>query len=266
MAVEPGTRAARILDQAVQRLAAVDVLVLTAAGNDGSDVLTSPATSRGSFSVGAVDDRATADRSDDVVAAFSGTGVDSRGVAQPDVVASGVAVTGSLPQGSVIASTATATDGLYSGTGTSMATAVAAGVAALASSARPDLGGAALDAALRAGGGVLDAPAAVAAALAAPTAPGSQADPQRNGGGNGGGKGNGNGSDGSVASQSIRWTSIRWTSIRWTGESWGDNEWGMAVWGSIRWTSQGWQYADVTPQTIRWTTIRWTTIRWTALN
>src|SRR5665811_29707 len=99
------------------------------------------------------------DRSD-----FSGTGVDRAGVAQPDAVAPGVGIVGSLPAGSVVANAATPNAaGLYSGSGTSMSTALAAGVAALASSARPDLDGVALDAALRAGGGQLDAPATVAA-------------------------------------------------------------------------------------------------------
>lgn len=263
MGVEPGTEAAAIVDRAVDRLARAGVLVVTAAGNEGADTLTAPATARGSFSIGAVDDAGTVERGDDEVAHWSGTGVDADGVEQPDAYASGVNVTGSVAHDSVVGRMATPTDdGLYRGTGTSMSTAVAAGVAALVSSARPDLDGAALAAALRAGGRAIDAPAAVAAALAAPARPGASGTAGAypgNSGANGGARG---GAD----PQSIRWTSIRWTSIRWTGAGWGDEQWGMAAWGSIRWKAGFWESAaPADPQSIRWTSIRWKSIRWALL-
>ncbi|HEY8341190.1 MAG TPA: S8 family serine peptidase, partial [Egibacteraceae bacterium] len=103
LGVDAGSPAARFLDNAVDRLSRVGVLVVTAAGNDGEGTLGAPATAAGSLSVGAVDDRGTADRADDVPADFSATGVDRRGVAQPDLVASGVSVVGALPPDSVIA-------------------------------------------------------------------------------------------------------------------------------------------------------------------
>jgi serine protease AprX len=248
LAVEPGTEAAALLDRAVDRLARAGVLVVTAAGNDGPGRLASPATSVGSLSVGALDDAGTADRADDAVAAFSASGLDAAGAAQPDLAAPGVAVTGALPAGSVVAGAATPVgEGLYRGSGTSMATAVVAGVAALASSARPDLDGRALAEALRAGAAGPLAPAAVAAALAADPAPGRGGQPV---------SGPGRGPE----TTSVRWTSIRWTSIRWTGAGWGDAEWPAAAWGSIRWTGSSWAYTGPQPQSIRWTSLRWTLV------
>ncbi|HUG84214.1 MAG TPA: S8 family serine peptidase [Euzebya sp.] len=269
MAVEPGTQAARFLDRAVDRLARRGVLVVTAAGNDGADQLTSPATAPRSFSVGAFDDGGTAAAGDDTLATFSGTGPDTAGVAQPDAMASGINVVGSLPPGSVIAAEGAQSigDGLYMGSGTSMATAVAAGVAALASSARPDLDGQELDAALRAGGGDVDAVDSLAAVLAAPVdrrgnAGSAGGNGNGSGSGNGSGNGNGNGND-PASPQSVRWTSVRWTSVRWTGAGWGDMQWGVSAWGSVRWTGAAWAYNGVTPQSVRWTSLRWTSIRWT---
>jgi serine protease AprX len=169
LGVDADSSAATFLDAAADRLAASDVLVVTAAGNDGPDALTSPATATRTFSVGSFD---PAEQLDTPVAAdFSGTGVDRAGVAQPDALAAGVSVTGHVDPDSVIgrdhAEELRGT--LLRGSGTSMSTALAAGVAALAQSARPDLGGGALEIALRNDAGVVDAPDAVGAAIDAPS-------------------------------------------------------------------------------------------------
>lgn len=266
MAVEPGTEGADFLERAVDRVAQSGILVVTAAGNDGPDALTSPATSSRTFSVGSVDDQGTADRGDDTIATFSGSGLDVRGVVQPDVVASGVDVVGSLPPGSVLASGATVTpEGLYEGSGTSMSTALTAGVAALASSVRTDLHGDALAAALHAGGGDLDAEATLAAALDANPSPGnSNGNGGRNGNANANANGGGSG-DQSVDAQSVRWTSVRWTSVRWTGAGWGDETWSMAAWGGVRWTGVRWTSTEAESQGVRWTGVRWTGVRWTGV-
>jgi serine protease AprX len=307
LGVEAGTPAAEFLDRATERLADGDVLVIAAAGNDGPGQLNSPATSTGTFSVGALDDNGTAERSDDVIAAFSGSGLDRAGVAQPDSVAPGVSVTGAMhpssqiyqenPQGVV--------DGeLFRGSGTSMATALTAGVAALAVSARPDLGGGPLHAALRNDAGLLDAPDAVATALEAPEPPPAA--------GPGAGNGNGHGpsvvppglarrdgalppglasllagqpSPGAVRWTAVRWTAVRWTAVRWTvvrwtavrwtavrwtGTGWGDATWAGDGWAAVRWTGGSW--AAALPATTSWLetavgfdAVRWTAVRWTAV-
>jgi serine protease AprX len=232
LGLEADTEAADILDRATAAVSDTGVLVVTAAGNEGPGVLTSPATSTGTFSAGAVDDQGTPDRSDDQPAAFSGTGVDRAGAVQPDLVASGVNVVGSVGTASVIWQAnpgARIEEQWFRGSGTSMSAALTAGVAALAASARPDLPGAALADALRAGGGELDAVDTVAAAMGAPEHRG-------NAGGNGArtappaaGQGK---AAGNANPQGVRWTGVRWTGVRWTG---------------VRWTVVGWEGTDGAP-------------------
>ena len=281
LGVDRTTPAAELLDRAVGHLASRGLLVVTAAGNDGPGNLTSPASAVGSFSVGAVDDRGTAHRSDDVAASFSSTGADRAGAAQPDAVASGVGVVGSIPAGSIIATTypeATTPEGLFRGSGSSMSTAFAAGVAALASSARPDLDGAALAAALRAGAGALDAPAAMAAAAAAPQGPGTPTAPGASNAGNGRGRADGSTDRweheavrwgavrwgavrwGAVRWGAVRWGAVRWAAVRWAGDHWGNADWDMGAWDGVRWGSRGWEGE-------RWSTdalaaVRWSAVRW----
>jgi serine protease AprX len=301
LGVDADSPAGELLDLATARLAADGVLVVTAAGNEGAGNLTSPATSPGTFSVGAVDDNATATREDDVVAEFSGTGKDRVGVDQPDVLASGVRVVGHMSADAEIArkhEEAIVGDGLIRGSGTSMSTALTAGVAALALSARPDLHGGDLAEALRAGGDEVDAPDAVAAALDMPErrqpSPGKQA-----GAPNGKAKGWENRPipplrwldgleqpDGqTVRWQTVRWQTVRWQqvpwnhqqwgserwgtvrwqTVRWQGSHWGDADWDWAVWGTVRWQDDGWQgasWAGEDWQTVRWQTVRWQTVRW----
>ena len=236
LGVDADSPAARLLDRAVERLARVGVLVVTAAGNDGEGALGAPATAAGSLSVGSVDDQGTADRADDVRADFSATGVDRHGVAQPDVVASGVQVVGALPADSVIAREnpqAEIEPGLYRGSGTSMSTAVTAGVAALVASARPDLGGPEIDAALRAADGEVDAPAAIAAALEAP----GRLHPRPDGAG-----GRGTGRDrlpDRVDPQAIQWRAIQWRAIQWRAIQWRAIQWRAIQWRGGSWGRRG---------------------------
>ncbi|MDQ3528696.1 MAG: S8 family serine peptidase [Actinomycetota bacterium] len=285
LAVDPNTEAAQLLDRGIERLAADGVLVVTASGNDGPGALASPATSPGSVSVGADDDQGTPARDDDVTAAFSASGLDRDGVAQPDLHASGVRNVGSLPLDSVIARAypaAVSDDGLFRGSGTSMSTALAAGVAALASSARPDLDGDGLTDALLAAGGQLDAVDTVAAALAA--------DPGK-GHGRGRGKGRGDGKDNgwghgkddgrndafaspqAVRWAAVRWAAVRWAAVRWAGNHWGDEDWELAQWGAVRWAGDGWaggewngdDFGAVRWAAVRWTAVRWAAVRWAAV-
>jgi serine protease AprX len=286
LGVDADTKAGELLDRATAALAQQGVLVVTAAGNDGAGKLTSPATSPATFSVGALGDLDQDIQDYDEVADFSGTGADRRGVAQPDLVAPGVRVAGSLSADSEIAknnadSQIPGTEGFddvfLHGSGTSMATALTAGVAALASSARPDLTGHELATALRTGDGRLDASAAVNAAQDAEPVrghPGKGSAPQP--AAKAAGKGNGNGPNDAADPQGIRWVDrdpwdgaawgaehwdgirwvgirwvgIRWVGIRWVDDSWGDESWAEDLWGGIRWVG------------IRWVGIRWVGIRW----
>ena len=271
LSADPDSDAGILLDAASDAVADSGVLLITAAGNDGPGKLTSPATATKTFSVGSFNDNATADTSDDTPSAFSGTGDDRDGVAQPDASASGEYIVSSIGADSQIAAEnpgAWVEEGLFRGSGTSMSTAITAGVAALASSVRPDLDAAALADALRAGNGVVDAEAAVTAALAAPQ--GDEAprpkwldDDKIPGAGHGRGKGR---------PDSVEPNGVRWTGVRWTGDHWGDENWEPGTWAGVRWTSTGWvgdnidaDWAGVRWTGVRWTGVRWTGVRWTGV-
>jgi serine protease AprX len=121
------------LAYAVENAWRAGVVVVVAAGNDGTTraTLASPATDPLVLSVGADDPRGTASVGDDVVPAFSQHGTDSRHV---DVVAPGVHTLGlRVPNGAADDAypTARVADRFFRGSGTSQATAVVSGLAAL---------------------------------------------------------------------------------------------------------------------------------------
>jgi serine protease AprX len=285
LGVEADTAAAEILDEAVSNVAQAGTLVLTAAGVE-ADALTSPATAPGAFAVGAVD-------ADGTAPAWSGIGADRGGAAKPDVSALGQSVVGHMPRTSVIGQQHSAayipgTD-YMPGTGTSMSTAIAAGVAALASSARPDLDGQALATALRAAGPILRAVDAYDAALAskpapslrAPAHPGSkakanetakdEADPHA-------GLAPPISSDSvswrsvswrSVSWRSVSWRSVSWRSVSWRGSSWGDADWGYGPYGGARWTEDGWQgdvFNSVSWRSVSWRSVSWRSVSWRSVS
>jgi serine protease AprX len=120
------------------------LVVVAAAGNGGDDpdaVHHAPGNDPYVITVGASNDRGTPDADDDRLAAWSSRGTTQTGMAKPDVVAPGAGVVSTLARGSEFASLCgpCVTDGQYfQASGTSMATAVAAGVAALLLEAHPD--------------------------------------------------------------------------------------------------------------------------------
>lgn len=171
------------LNFAVERLWQAGIVVIVAAGNRGSGDKTigKPGDDPYVLTVGAADLRDTSDRSDDVVADFSSVGPTQDGFAKPDLVAPGVTIVAPRAPGSTADSLrpAARVDAHYfKGTGTSQAAAVVSGIAALMLAAQPALTPNEVKAALigtadptlsaqRGGGaGLVDASAAVEAALA----------------------------------------------------------------------------------------------------
>ncbi|HWI17629.1 MAG TPA: S8 family serine peptidase [Vicinamibacterales bacterium] len=129
------------LVQAVERAAAAGIVVVASAGNFGESRdtfragfggISSPGNAPSALTVGAIRTNATVQRADDVVPSFSSRGPTwFDGNIKPDIVAPGVSLIATSHPGSTLALRAKATTGYLSLSGTSMASAVAAGVVAL---------------------------------------------------------------------------------------------------------------------------------------
>lgn len=112
------------LVRAVEAALKSGLTVIVAAGNSGPSAKTilSPGNSPNVITVGAVDDKRTPDRSDDSIASFSSRGPTKEGLRKPDVVAPGV---------SIMSLSNKSGDGYVTSSGTSMATPLVSGSAAL---------------------------------------------------------------------------------------------------------------------------------------
>jgi serine protease AprX len=132
------------LDAAAEQAWFDGITVVAAAGNMGtaSDAVSyAPGNDPYVITVGAVDDQATADNSDDVVADWSSQGTTQDGFAKPDVVAPGAHIISTLAPNSDFASlcpTCVIDGSYFQVSGTSLAAPIVAGVAADLIAAHPD--------------------------------------------------------------------------------------------------------------------------------
>jgi serine protease AprX len=162
------------LDAAVEQAWNSGITVVAAAGNEAltnDGVTFSPANDPWVITVGALDDKGTMTRLDDTLAPWSSRGLTQDGVHKPEVLAPGVGLVSTLAPNSDFAHICPAciVDGRYfRAGGTSMATGVVSGAAALLIEAHPNWTPAQVKGALQAtlvdvpgAGGVIDANAAL---------------------------------------------------------------------------------------------------------
>jgi serine protease AprX len=133
------------LDAAAEAAWFAGIVVVAASGNDGAvdgAVSYSPGNDPYVITTGALDDRGTASLTDDVVPGWSSRGVTQDGFAKPDVLAPGTKLVAALAPSSTFPSlcrTCTVGRTYFRLSGTSMATAVVSGTAALMLQNRPGL-------------------------------------------------------------------------------------------------------------------------------
>ncbi len=133
-----------LMCRAVEKAWDSGLVVCAAAGNNGPDksTINSPGIDPRVITVGAVDDKNTISVKDDTVASFSSRGPTPDGLAKPDVVAPGMRIVSLRVPGSYIDRTAPfsrAGSWYTSLSGTSMATPICAGVAAIVLGIKPAL-------------------------------------------------------------------------------------------------------------------------------
>jgi serine protease AprX len=132
------------LDAAVEEAWFSGIVVVTAAGNAGSasdSVSYSPANDPYVISVGAVDDQATQDPLDDLLTSWSSHGTTQDGVRKPEILAPGAHLVSTMAPGAAYTTMCPAclvgTEYMQLG-GTSMSSAVVAGIAAGLTEKHPD--------------------------------------------------------------------------------------------------------------------------------
>jgi serine protease AprX len=212
------------LNAAVERVAAAGVLPVVSAGNIRGEV-GDPGFDPRALTVGAASLKATKPR----VAPFSGSALVA-GVQKPDLVANGVSVLGVLPARSLAArqNPGAHADGLlWRGSGTSQATAIVSGVAALLLAAHPDATPAQVKASLRTA--ARDLPGSRdGMGLLRPTdtlvsgPDGSSLD--------GGGDLTGVGSFDASSWSASSWSASSWSASSWSASSWSASSWSAASW------------------------------------
>ena len=255
----PSGRAVDPLSAAVEYAWASGITVVASSGNSGSGVVTSPGRDPWVITAGASDTHGTASTADDTVPSWSGW--QRRGpFTKPDVVAPGVSVISLRAPGSLVDEqnpTARVGEHYFRGSGTSMATALTAGAAAVLTSHHPDAVPDDVKGALVASsepiagspGGAVDLAAADQAHSDSswwqehPLAGDGAGRPER-----------------MPWTETAGWDSARWYSARWYAGNWDSARWYSARWYADNWDSARWYSAR--RYSARWYSARWYSARW----
>ncbi len=264
------------------------LVVVAAAGNGGpaGGTVVTPGIDPYAITVGAMDDRGTPGRGDDMLAWFSAWGsADSN--AKPDLVAPGRRIVSIRVPGSTLDTlfpdrVVAAQNGstYFRLTGTSMATAVVSGAAALLLERRPDLtpdqvkallvsttqrygpqSGQGLPDPIADGSGLLDAYGAMPAALEATSAPNANRALRP--------------ADGFARALfpvlygsplywkdptlgGIDWLALTWNSVVWDAVAWDNFNWDAVAWDAVAWDAVAWD-------AVAWDAVAWDGVAWDAV-
>jgi serine protease AprX len=231
------------IDAAVEVLWVNKIVVVVSAGNNGRNALYPPANDPFAIVVGAIDDRGTSSRSDDVRASYSGYGQTIDNFTKPDLVAPGsnlislmVNNTNTLPvahPGNIINGGSAQ---YFRMSGTSMAAPVVAGAVALLLQDEPTLTPDQVKYRLKAttyqlgdrtgtGAGALDIVAAVNGTTTQSDNTGLTISQQLTKDPNTG------------VGSTVSWNSVSWNSVSWNSNNWNSVSWNSVSWNSVSWNS-----------------------------
>jgi len=275
------------LSAALELLWFKGITVVVAAGNNAGSqpgILYPPANDPYLITVGAADTHDTASLSDDILASFSSFGVTTEGYSRPDLVAPGTNMTSLLASDSnlVIEHPDKVVqdnqgNNFFQMSGTSVASPLVAGAAALLLQAEPELTPDQVKARLidtarpfTAGNdaGYLDVYAAVHTqtpvppdqayipnllpaqmALIAYRASMSNA--------------------GDIDWNNLDWSAVNWDAVDWGSVNWGSVNWGSVNWGSVNWGSVNWgsvNWGSVNWGSVNWGSVNWGSVNWGSVN
>jgi serine protease AprX len=238
------------LTRALRKLWDHGVFVVVPAGNNGPEAgsVDLPGSDPVLMTAGAVDDLGTPGVSDDEAPSWTGRGPTAFGDAKPDAAAPGSHLVSLRAPGSTIDQdnpSARVGELYFRGSGTSMAAAVTAGVAALVLAVRPDLSPDEMKQALVSGATPLDGadPSAIGAGVVNAVNAADEVVVDSHGhaihrGGNGNNEGS-NGWDSRIWNARV-WDGRIWNGRIWNGETWDSRVWDGRVWDSRVWDGRVW--------------------------
>lgn len=230
------------LNAAVEVLWFNGIVVVAAAGNNGTADLYPPANDPFVITVGATDDQGTRGIADDTIGSFSAYGTTVNGQVKPNLVAPGKDIVMYLPSNQKLTmgrkhSSHSVDHHYFRMSGTSLAAPIVAGAVALLLQAEPQLTPDQVkyrlmttanrlwpgyDAA-RAGAGYLDINAAINSTTIASTNGGIPASQLLWSG-----------------PEPVTWGSVSWNSVSWNSVSWNSVSWNSVSWNSVSWNSDYW--------------------------
>jgi serine protease AprX len=252
-----------LLDLAVERLWAAGIVVVAAAGNTGAGTTSyAPANDPLALTVGSTDNRDTLSSLDDVMAAFSSSGVTGDGFAKPELLAPGRHIVSTLSTDSLLWQQAPAANRISSGSGyvsisgTSFSAPQVAGAAAVLFEEHPgwspdnvkwllghtsqavagsSVRALSLGTAVAFNGTPGLANQGVPALVCAPSTECVVA--------------------GTVGTVSSSWNSSSWNSSSWNSSSWNSSSWNSSSWNSSSWNSSSWNSSS-------WNSSSWNSSSW----
>jgi serine protease AprX len=233
------------------------IVVVASSGNNGGRVA-SPATAPGVVAAGAIDTFGTAGRADDRRPTWSAQTPET---SKPELLAPGVSTVSLRAPGSTIdvqypgARVGTA---YFRGSGTSMASALTSGAAAVLAAEYPDASASVLKRALIGGGEKV--PSAVGVAVNLTRAEDATVNPSARDLGRSAYAGI-TGTASGLSWSGTRWADLRWTGTRWAGTRWAGTRWAGTRWADATWADQQW--AGTRWAGTRWAADRWTSAGWT---